>query len=51
MKGIFKLVFTIQKVICCIMIYGGIFCSCTKFLKEENKTQYSVDYIILRQKD
>ena len=45
MKGIFKLVFTIQKVICCIMIYGGIFCSCTKFLKEENKTQYSVDYI------
>lgn len=45
MKGIFKLVFTIQKVICCIMIYGGICCSCTKFLKEENKTQYSVDYI------
>ena len=30
---------------CIVMIYGGICCSCTKFLKEENKTQYSVDYI------
>lgn len=49
MKEIFKAAGSIGRAtvrtIIFSFIFSEIFCSCTKFLKEENKTQYSVDYI------
>ena len=35
----------VRRTIISLFVFSGILCSCSKFLKEENKTQYSVDYI------